>query len=256
MTVPLVLSASSLQTYLRCPKQWYFAYVAEYRNPPSIKQVLGIAAHEAIEANMAQKVWTWEDLPVSDVLDAFSTSYDRGSVEVERADEDPGKAKDSGVKLVRLHHEQVAPAIQPAMVEEPIQFEINGVPYSGIIDLVDDRGKVRDWKTTGKSPSPGQYMLNMVGYAIGYRQATGQVESEVVLDYLVRTTKPKHVPIASGGPVSDEAIVRFSSVVRDVADAINAGSFVPNGLANGACSWCGYKHICTSYREEYGTVTS
>jgi len=254
VTAPLVLSASSIQTFLRCGRQWYYAYVPEYRMPPSVRQTIGIAAHGAIEVNMHQKVVVGTDLPAADVLDAFSTQYDTLVAEVEDPEEDIAKAKDSGIALVDLHHRDVAPNIQPILVEQPIQFEVNGVPYSGVVDLVDDRGQVRDWKTTSRRPQPGAYLLNMVGYAIGYREQTGETESDVVLDYLVRTKQPQYIPIKSGGPVSDDAIVRFADVVTDVAAAIQAGNFVPNGLTNGACSWCGYKSICKAYQLQNAMV--
>jgi hypothetical protein len=58
----------------------------------------------------------------------------------------------------------------------------------------------------------------------------------------------------AGGPVSDEEIVRFANIVESVAHAIKAGRFVPNGLASGACSWCGYKAICPAYQKRNTTT--
>lgn len=248
MTVPLVLSASSVTTFLRCGRQWYYAYVAEIKSAPTVRQVLGIAVHAAIETNMFQKLQSHLDLPVDQVLDSFSDAFEHDATDIETFDEPRDKAKDSGVALLRKHHFEVAPRIQPIWVEEPVQFAINGVPYSGMIDLVDDRQRVRDWKTTAKKPQANQYLLNMVGYALAYRQRTGETESDVVLDYLVRTKTPQYIPISSGGPIDQKAIVNFAGVVTDVADAIQRGDFVPNGLVNGACSWCGYKNICPAYQ--------
>jgi len=48
----LILSASSVGTYLRCPKQWEFAYIHKERRPPTIKQALGIASHEAYDKDI------------------------------------------------------------------------------------------------------------------------------------------------------------------------------------------------------------
>jgi RecB family exonuclease len=243
----VVLSASSVTTFLRCGQQWYFAYVMELKRPPTVRQLLGTAAHSAIELNMLQKVDTKTDLAEALVLDAFSDAYDAVVPEVEDPEEDPAKAKDSGIGLLRLHHREVAPKIQPVLVEEPVQFRVNGHPFSGVVDLVDDRDRIRDWKTTRRRPTNESYMLNMTGYALGYRQATGKQESEVVLDYLVRTKVPSYVPIPSGGPISKTAVVQFASIVGQVADAISAGTFMPNGLINNACSWCGYQSICPAY---------
>lgn len=204
---------------------------------------------------MRQKVASKTDLPLEEVLDAFSDSYD---LEVQGADpsedENPLSGKDSGAALVKKAHADVLPKIQPVFVEEPVQFRIDGVPYSGVIDLVDDKRRVRDWKTTKRRPSAagGLYITQMTGYALAYRQKTGLVESEVVLDHLIRTKLPQYLPIASGGPIDNGAIVTFAKIVSDVSAQIQEGRFLPNGLMSQACTWCGYTQICPAYREWAG----
>lgn len=249
MSEPLVLSASSVGTYLRCGQQWYFAYVMRIKRPPTVKQLIGIATHDAVETNYTQKMETRTDLPVSDVLDAFSTSYDMKSTEVEpEEDEDVGAGKDSGVQLVRLYHTTVAPPIQPTIVEKEVTFSVDSISYSGYIDLADEEGTIRDTKTTTRRPSDTlSYATAMTGYAIGYRQLMGQQESGMVLDFLIRTKTPQYVAIATP-PASDENIATFASTVQKVRDGIEKGMFLPNGLFSNACSWCGYKDICPAYK--------
>ncbi len=249
MSDPVVLSASSVTTYLRCGQQWYFAYVAAIKSPPSLKQARGTAVHKAVEVNMIQKVTTRIDLPVADVVDAYSTSWDAQAPEIEATAKELGKIKDEGVALTKLHRLEVSPIIQPAWVEQKVQFDINGVPYSGQIDLVDEMHRIRDTKTTGRRPTGESYLLNMTGYAIAYRHHTGEVETETILDYLVSTKRPYYLPIDSNGPQTDAQIQRFANVVEATALGIQAGRFVPNGLVNNACGWCGYRAMCPAYEE-------
>lgn len=244
-----LFSASSLSTFLRCEKQWEYAYVYAIKRPPNVRMVIGVAAHEAVETNYQQKVKTRLDLPVEQVVDAFADAFERMTEEVE---EDPvesmGQAKDSGVLVVEKYQELVAPTIQPLFVEQEIQFEIDTVPYAGFIDLVDDTGRVRDLKTTKRKPSGRHdYALAMTGYAVGYRQLTGKVETGVTLDYIVRTQKPYYYPAASEGPISDEGIATFAKVLSGVSERVQRGIFLPTGLNNSACSWCGYQAICPAY---------
>jgi hypothetical protein len=70
-----------------------------------------------------------------------------------------------------------------------------------------------------------------------------------VLDYLIAKKEPDYLPIASGGPISNTAIRRFAKVAETVTSQINEGRFLPNGLSNGACSWCGYRDLCPYYKE-------
>lgn len=245
-----VLSGSSLNTFLRCARQWEYAYVYKYRRPPALRMVAGTAGHKAAEVHMLGKIETHADGPLDVALDAFSDSFDEEVKEAADADKDKAEAKDKAVKSVKFWHKEIAPTIEPAMVEQPISFIINGIPWTGTIDLVDAENRVRDWKFTGKTPnSADAYVLNMVGYAIGYRQMTGEVEGQVVLDHIVGLKTPKYVPIRSDGPVKDESIIAFADIVETANRSIQAGIFPANGLKSGACSWCGYRDICPAYRD-------
>ena len=248
-----ILSGSSVNTFLRCAKQWEFAYVYEIKRPPSLRQALGVAAHSAVELNYAQKVQTHQDLDLTDVLDVFSTSFDAGTLD-SPSDEDETKdqAKDSGIKTVTAYHRLVAPPIQPVWVEQEVQFRVNGIPYGGTLDLVDDQRRLRDLKNVKRKPGKDNhdYLLAMTGYALGYRHLTNEIESDVVLDYMVRTKEPYYWPVASEGPISTKAVRAFASIVGQVSAAIKAGVFLPTGLQSHACSWCGYTEICDAYQTQ------
>lgn len=261
MAEPFVLSASSLNTFLRCGRQWMYAYAMGIKAPPSLRASRGIAVHSAVEVNMRQKMDTHVDLPKADVLDAFASSYDEVIADgyEARPDETAGSVKDSGVQLTALYHDTVAPKIQPVMVEEPISFDISGQVWTGQIDLAEDEPinlwgepemglHLRDTKTSSSSPRPEQYALNMTGYGIGAQVKTGRKIAKVSFDYLVATQRPKYVPIEQG-PLTDEQIRSFAWLVEDVATQIKRGAFPANGINNpGVCDWCGYRAHCPAYK--------
>lgn len=237
---------------------WWYAYVAGVKSPPRLKATRGIAVHRAVEVDMNQKIVTREDLPVGDMLDAYDTSWNEETADgFEVGKDDPGAVKDAGYKLVKLYHKTVAPKIQPAFVERPIQFKINGQAYSGQIDVAQEVPRnlhgepdwgieVRDTKTSSRSPQPEGYLFNMTGYAIGVRQEFGEKETDTVFDYLVANPSGTVYDreIRYGGPITDDQIRRFGATVSAVADAINKGSFVPNGPVSGMCRYCGYYKMC------------
>lgn len=264
---PTVLSGSSVNTFLRCGKQWEYAYVLQLKRPPSVKQGLGITAHEAVGMNMEQKMLTMRDLPSEEVAQKFIDEWDILSVDIEdatqetRTDERTGKttttrretkakARESGIKAVLKHHEVVAPAIQPVWVEQQIRFVLDdSIDWSGTFDVSDTKGRVRDWKFVSRRPNDaGAYALPMIGYALGYRQISPDPETEIVLDHIVRTEDPYYLPLASGGPITDQQIGEFARIVHDVKRSIDAGIFPANGLQSHACGWCGYADICPAYR--------
>lgn len=257
MTTPVVLSASSVSTYLRCGQQWYYAYVMNYKEPPNLKKVVGIATHRAVELNMEQKITTRVDLPTTDVIDAFSDSFDTEVVGIDASErKEAGDAKDSGVKITRLYHEVVAPPIQPYWVERQVQYAVDGIPFTGILDLVEERYDpvldarqfiLRDVKTTSMTPAKSRYAIQMTGYKIAVEHETNQPTSDVILDFLVRTKVPKYVPMYA--EITPATVRQFSNVVTNVMAGISAGNFPPNGLVGTACSWCGYRDLCPAFKE-------
>ncbi|HEX5016547.1 MAG TPA: PD-(D/E)XK nuclease family protein [Actinomycetes bacterium] len=245
-----VLSGSSLNTFLRCARQWEYAYVYRFKRPPALRMVTGTAGHRAIEVHMVGKLETAQDAPLDVVLDAFSDSFDIEAQDAEDTKNEKGDWKDKGARGVKLWHKEVAPTIDPEYVEQPISFVINDIPWTGTLDLATKGRTVIDHKFTSKSPSSADaYVLNMVGYAIGYRKLTGEIESGVELDHVVMTKEPKMVPIKSAGPVSDASIIAFADIAETAMRSIKAGIFPANGLKSGACSWCGYRDICPAYKE-------
>lgn len=260
MAVPLTLSGSSLNTYLRCGKQWEYAYVQRLKRPPTLKLALGSAAHTTVEIDLKNKLRTGEDLPREQVTETFRDEFVKEAEDAEDSGRDTKSGMlDSGIKTVGFWHDEVAPITHPAMVEEEIQFRLltdrmpEGVVITGTIDNVDTSDVVADWKFTSRTPAKGDgsYLLNMTTYAIGFRKKTGRVEKGVRLDHLVRLKKPKHVPVESG-PVPDQSIRAYAEIVTDVAKGIQAGFFPATGLKSQACSWCGYRDICPAFRAVNG----
>jgi CRISPR/Cas system-associated exonuclease Cas4 (RecB family) len=252
MADPLVLSGSSINTYLRCAKQWEYAYVMRIRQPPTLRIAVGSAGHTVIETDLRQKLWTEQDLPLEQVQEEFRDEFVKESEDAEDTEkETKGQALDSGVKAISMWHSTIAPKTLPSLVEEQVQYSLNDVIINGTIDIVHADGRIGDWKFTSKSPSTkgdAGYLLSLVGYAIGYRHKTGRVETGLVLDHIVRTKEPKHVPVSSPGPVPDASILAYAGIVEDVAKGITGGYFPPTGLQGSACSWCGYRNICPAFR--------
>jgi hypothetical protein len=251
MANPVVLSGSSLAAFNRCAQQWAFENIERRPHGQSVRQVIGVATHSAAETNFSRKIETENDEPLDVILDVYSTSFDSEITNVEKPEEPIGKGKDAGVGLVKVFHRDVAPPIKPLWVERSIQYEIDGIPFSGYIDLVDktDSGmRVRDLKTTARKPNAPAYTSQMIGYALGYRQATGETEVDVVLDFLVRRKLPGYEPIAWGGPISNAAISGFAREVRTTSDMIAAGLFPTTGVVNHMCGTCPFIDICPAWR--------
>ncbi len=249
-------SISQLLTYLKCPLHYYFRYIEGLKIPPRSAMILGTSVHAALEHNFKQKIESKKDLKVNDLLDVYSTSFDLAKPEtLWEKDENPSEIKDSGIDLVRAYHtgkdkkgepmifrefnpstrkyekriiKPLSPTIQPIMVEEPfeVKFE-NDVDYIfvGRMDLVDDKYRIRDTKTSAKSPTQDQVDtdLQMTAYSLGFRVKTGRVEKSLVMDYLVKNHFPKLMSVETKR--TDDDIQRLLKILAQISGAIDKGVF-------------------------------
>lgn len=268
MANPVLLSGSSLNYFIECPKEWEYAYIWSLERPPSFKMALGTAAHFAVEVAMKERL-TSPSYPPADVWkDAFLTKWAEETVEAKPRNDKPEESAqahvESGLRCVEFYRTSIAPGIVPYAVEMPIRFTINGHVWTGTADLLEavdgdhTRIRLRDQKFTSKRPdNPRRYKWPMVGYAIGLRRQLDIVEEDVVLDYVIRNKKPVHFPVATGGPVTDADILDFAQEVEDAMATIKRGSFPPLGRQTGACNWCPFWDICPDYkgRKKQPTVT-
>ena len=221
---PVVWSASSVNAYQTCHLQWYFGYVLTEPGIVSEPQTVGIAVHDYAEKKLRKEIAATYPhiMPLTIVFD----------------------------------HDILPTYRNPVLIEQPFQIEVDGIPFSGVIDSVDrqDIGPhptdyadiLRDLKTTGKRPAPGKYWFNMVGYFLGARDL-GYGISAIQLDYIVRTKTPYYWPEVVPLPDEDD-VARWAGVLHDVAGGVERADYEPTGLGTYVCNFCPYRGICGPYK--------
>ena len=250
------LSVSQVRKYLTCPRAYEFKYVNKLNEPIGSSLVMGRAFHKGMQMASIKKVVDGEILSTDDVLDIYSDAFDqeRENNDVDWADDDPGKVKDDGSQLMKKYYEEMGINAIPMvddrglpLVEREHEFEIvPGLKAKAVIDIIEQDGSIRDYKTSKRSPSQTiiDETIQMPVYALAYRNITGQTEKTVGLDYAVNLKKEKKiVRLETDGPVDDGRIDRVKQTFVGVAKAISAGIFYPNEESN-ACGYCSFKDIC------------
>lgn len=250
------ISPSQIAMYLRCPKQWSFRYIDGIIAPPSVSLLVGSAYHDALAVNFMQKIDSFEDLPVGDVLDAFSTSWERQVTrratrdeednqveEFERIDwqeENPHAAKDTGITLVGTYCKEVAPRIQPVAVEKPCTIEVLGMKMVGRMDLETDTRRIVDHKTSSKSKTQDEIDRELQPSAYGL-----MTMRPVDFDFhiAVKTQTPKIQIVSTRRTTAD--VIWFLRLAQQVWAAMTTGICPPNPTG-WWCSekYCGYWNMC------------
>jgi len=247
------LSHTQIAMLLRCGRQYEFRYVHGLKIPPSGAMVQSRAWHQAVEHNYRQKIQSDRDLPVAEVQELFAARFDEG-VEAEEIafdpGENPGRLKDQGVGIVAAHHEVIAPAVRPALVEERFRLDLGEeFPFDlvGVWDLVERDGTVADNKCYGRAPRQEDLDkdLQFTAYSLAYRASRNEVEPGLRMDAVVKTKRPKALQLHTKRTNDD--CRWFLGLVEDVARAIRSGVFYPNPTG-WSCSprFCGYHERCRS----------
>jgi RecB family exonuclease len=240
------ISASQLESYCRCGEAYRRRYIEKEIIAPSIALVKGKGFHKGAEHNMRQKIASRVDLPVDDIVGAAVAEYELHAKDCESNSLTIGQEKDSLVRLAELHAKEQAPDYQPVIVEQSVRIELpnSNRDLLGIIDLADDKGRVTDFKTSGKRKNQAEAdsSVQLSVYAIGYHAALGAPPKELRLDVLVNNKKPSRQIITTERGISD--INALAHRIETVTSAIDAGVFAP---ATPGAWWCSEK-MCGYYR--------
>lgn len=256
------ISYTQLNMFLRCGEQYRRRYIEGEIIPPSGALVRGSSCHKAEEVNYKQKIETKKDLPLSDVQDAFSAAWEEEKYSIAFTEEELegqsptqalGRWKDSGVGLIKVYQEQVAPTARPTHVEQgfTIRFEGDHPDLIGFIDRIDEGTIIADQKHVGKSPPAAAILsdIQMTTYDLGFRAAFGRKPTKLVRECAVATKVPKTV-VQDCGPRDDAAIEHLVWRLAAFMEALEKGVFLPAGNGDWCCSpkWCGYYPTC-KYRQ-------
>lgn len=241
---------SEIETFLKCPRQWEFRYVMGLKSPPRAALTVGSAVDAAVTHNLVEKIKTGQDLPAEAVLDAYSSDFDTKAKETEWGEDDQGKQKDMGAQLVKIHHEKLAPLIQPKTVQESFVIETDaGYDLGGTIDLTETSGVVADTKTSKLAYAEDAISraLQPALYDFAYEALNQKPSTGFRFDVLIKPTKTKPPQTQRiEGKVTHEDREWLFDTIGNVHKAIEAGVSTP--AANGAwwCSkdWCGYWDRC------------
>jgi hypothetical protein len=243
--------------FLRCPRQYEFRYIKGIKVPPSGAMVQSRVWHQTVERNYKQKIESDSDLPLGEMQEYFAARLDESLTSEEialEAHEKPGKLKDQGTAIVAAHHQVIAPAVRPMLVEERFTVDLGrDFPFElvGVWDLVERDGTIADNKAYGKTPNQQDLDkdLQFTAYALGFRVTRGRIEPRLRMDAVVKTKTPKAIQLHTSRTNADcRWLLRL---IEQVVQAIVSGTFFPN--PNGwHCSprFCGFWARCMGKHKE------
>jgi hypothetical protein len=154
-----------MNTFYRCGRQWYFRYIRDIKSRPAGAVVVGKGGHKCLEVNFKHKLEVKEDLPLPEFMGTWEEQYDRWmDQDIDWSEVPANVFKDrflgsKGTTLTRskegllpVIHKDYLPEKVPVLIEHKFTLDVEygklKIPVTGIIDLLDEGGVVRDYKFT------------------------------------------------------------------------------------------------------------
>jgi PD-(D/E)XK nuclease superfamily len=242
------VSASRLNCFLGCRLKFFFRYVQEIVKPPTPSLHVGSVVHLVLKAwNMCR--WKRQPFELSRFKMMFEVCWADQPARINWEDQEPAEKSGAWSLLETYFTETPIKANDiPEAVEVPMESDLSkhGLPtLIGILDLVRAGGRIVDFKTAGKTPSPEdaihQNEIQLSCYSVLYREATGKSESPRELHHLVKTKTPKII-ITSLEPMTAMQQVRLFRVMDSYQEGLAREDWVPSpGIQ---CCSCEYRTEC------------
>ena len=250
------LSTSQLGMFQRCGEQWRRRYIEGEIIPPGIAARIGSGVHRAAELNWREKLASGRDLPLDAVQDAAADAYyaelqngvfippdERSEATIAMAE-----GKDTAVRLATVMRNELAPHIQPQLIEHRVVLDIGlELPVVTILDLYTREGSLHDLKTASKSwtEDKAHASLQPTLYRESVRAVTGTYPARIAFDVLVNTKKGASLQTLETIRTDDDMRI-ITIQFQLMLNSIHAGIFPPAMAESWHCSprWCGYYYTC------------
>lgn len=251
------ISASQLTMYEKCGEQYRRRYIENEKIPPGIAMVKGIGVHDGARGNYRQKIESHQDLPSTEIVEMAVAAYEKSianGVMMTPDEKETGESnviaagKDSVVTLTNLFSNEVAPAYQPAWVEEKQRLILTEASHDlmAVMDMATVDELVTDLKTTGKKKNQDEadQSEQLSFYALVYRALTGKLPRAVRLDVLIEKKTPEYQILDSIR--TDVDLTVLLRRINTMLDGLKKGVFIPAQATAWQCNprWCGYYLTC------------
>ena len=262
--VPKYLSPSSASAYRECARRWKFRYVDRLPDPPGEAAVTGTFAHMVLEKLMQEPA---EDRTLDrakelarELWPNMENHRDYQGLEL---DEKDGRSfRWNGWKAIEgLWDLEDPQKVTVAATEQDVRVEINGVPFRGIIDRVDETEDglvVTDYKS-GKAPSErfsSNYTTQMLLYASALTELQGHKPAKAQLLYLGQKVVEVDITDENIAEAVDELRTTWLDIMENCISQEFEASTGP------LCGWCPFVAECPEgtaevlHRDKIGKLRS
>jgi putative RecB family exonuclease len=260
------LSVSQVNTYRRCPLQYYFRYIKDLIRAPSAALAEGRALHEGVAIGHVESVKT-DRVPLDIMLDAYNDCWKQVKKDIDWKAEEDVVSEDLIVRrdhiFLSQYNDKFIPNLKPRIdaagrphVEQRFWVTVGEarVPVLGFIDLV----AKNETKFTDKKSPDGSGEEEIIDHKVTTKVKTqDEVDNDFQLSVYSRVMGLTHVRfqcfVKTKTPQIKAVAARRNEqswkwaefIITQIAECISKGVFPP-GADGWWCGprWCGYYDMC------------
>lgn len=261
---PLKLSASALNTYAKCPRQFQFNYILRIPQKMSASAIAGSNVHRALEEFHQRYADDWRTRSLEDLMAVYDETR---ATKRFASDEEAASWREREERILRQYLDSEKPKDgEPKHFEAEfrVRFEDLDAEFQGFIDRIDEHDdgslEVIDYKT-GRRETPNKVVaedFQMPLYVLAMEERGERVQA--VSMYWMRDAGDGKGPIQrdriarvgegkAKGEFTDEALGVFRGRVREAVEGIRKGDFheEPDEFT---CGFCSYRLLCPAMERD------
>jgi len=242
----LSLSYSKINTFLECPKKFYFQYILKLPSKPKYYFSFGETIHQILEFMYNPKLNSSTIIPRLEKLVSLVDEYWIGEGYWDETQEI--EAKNEARRIILEYYKKNIFSYRPAFsVEERFSFNIDNIQITGKIDRIDklpsiNNFEILDYKTGNDiftNPDRVDFIskLQLIIYSLGFNQKYNQ-EVKSVGWYFLRKNIRTNVNINETDYIDAKALI-----VKVYNEIMNENYFKCQGMK---CQYCDYIEKCNS----------
>lgn len=259
----LEVRQSALNDFELCGEMFRRKHIEKEPAQPGTAALRGGAVHVGAQKNHEQKKVSGKDLTKKEIVDIAVAGFDdKKAKEGFRLTPDemglgvkPTLARtiESVVTLTGVYADQVAPQMQPDLIEQEMKVQLaGGIVLAGRIDFSTTDNRIHDLKTAARSKSQKDADDSLQGtqYWLLFRALKKKEPAGFDLDVLVDLKTPKYQRLTTTRSPADVGVLvnRANVMLR----SIDAGLYAPAAVGSWICSpkWCSFWDTCPFVNSE------